>query len=70
LVKVNYEQTGTFGVYQSDKVIITFEGTMVTNVEILVEGISVSHLRNELMSAVIVNKKSLLDLEDYNSYDF
>lgn len=70
MVKVNYEQTGTFGVYQSDKVIITFEGTMVTNVEILVEGISVSHLRNELMSAVIVNKKSLLDLEDYNSYDF
>lgn len=70
MVKVNYEQTGTFGVYQSDKVIITFEGTMVTNVEILVEGISVSHLRNELMSAVIVNKKSMLDLEDYNSYDF
>lgn len=70
MVKVNYEQTGTFGVYQSDKVIITFEGTMVTNVEILVEGISMSHLRNELMSAVIVNKKSMLDLEDYNSYDF
>lgn len=70
MVKVNYEQTGSFGVYQSDKVIITFEGTMVTNVEILVEGISVSHLRNELMSAVIVNKKSMLDLEDYNSYDF
>lgn len=70
MVKVNYEQTGTFGVYQSDKVIITFEGTMITNVEILVEGISMSHLRNELMSAVIVNKKALLDLEDYNSYDF
>lgn len=70
MVKANYEQTGTFGVYQSDKVIITFEGTMVTNVEILVEGISMSHLRNELMSAVIVNTKSMLDLEDYNSYDF
>lgn len=70
MVKVNYEQTGTFGVYQSDKVTITFEGTMVTNVDILVEGISMSHLRNELMSAVIANKKYLLELEDYNSYDF
>lgn len=70
MVKVNYEQTGSFGVYQSDKVIITFEETLITNVEILVEGISVSHLRNEIMSAVIVNKKHLLDLEDYNSYDF